>query len=425
MNVAMYTSQLCYAGGIERVVQELFRIFQAHNIGCCAVCEYGLPSWGDRSAFACLPHNREERRTFLKEWLLYHRPDIFLFHYVKDERYIYDDVQVLKELGIRSLAVAHSSFPSPILLDGDERMWKIFCNWARLCDGVVAVSKVDMVWWQALGFKAWHVQNPFVHPKMNALHLSRGSETAPRKVLWVGRQAQPKQPSAALAAFAAVTRAIPEAHLTMIGGSNAGWKGFRRQAKKLGLTEEQVTFLPEREDISNLWAEADIHLLSSVTESFCLVLAEAKAWGKPTVMFEIPFLDLVDTGKGLISVQQGDVQALANGMIHLMQHPQVCKDLGVAARESLNKFNDDAVWKSWQKVFAWVDSEVDDKELSHETRLIIAQLSFAWENFCNRNLWSLTLTRNWQLLCRGSLKPFGQLLQSIVSLIRLVKHSIV
>ena len=425
MRVAMYTSQLCYAGGIERVVQELFRIFQARGVQCCAVCEYGLPLWGDEHSFACLPHDEESRSVFFRQWLLVHKPDVFVFHYVKDETYIYADLQVLKELKIAAFAVMHSSFPSPLLLDGDELLLRTFQRWAKLCEGIIAVSKADMIWWRALGFRAWHVQNPFVHPKMNAQHLLRSSETAPRKVLWVGRQAQPKQPSAALAAFAAVTRAIPDAHLTMIGGSDAGWKRFRRQAKRLGLTQDQVTFLSERDDISDFWEAADIHLLSSVTESFCLVLAEAKAWGKPTVMFEIPFLELVESGEGLISVPQGDIQALADGIIRLMKQPALCQQLGVAARESLKKFNDEAVWQSWQKIFRDIGNPVQESmksEAFSETGVLIAQMAFAWDNFCDRNLWAITFARNWHLLFGQTLEPLARLLAWQVSVVRKLKR---
>lgn len=427
MKVAMYTSQLCYAGGIERVVKELFRIFGERGVQCCAVCEYGLPTWGELGCFACLPQKKEVRCEFLRKWLLAHKPDVFLFHYVKDEKFIYDDLKVLKELNITSFAVMHSSFPSPLLLDGDELLLWTFQRWAKYCNGIITVSKVDMVWWRALGFRAWHIQNPFVHPKMNALHLSRSSETAPRKVLWVGRQAQQKQPSAALAAFAAVTRTVPDAHLTMVGGSEAGWKRFRRQAKRLGLTEEQVTFLSERDDISDLWEWADIHLLSSVTESFCLVLAEAKAWGKPTVMFEIPFLELVESGKGLVSVPQGDIQALADGMVNLMTHPQRCQQLGKEAQESLTSFNDDAVWRSWQKILGGGDglgNSLEEVDLPADVRVIITQMAFAWEDFCKRNLWAVVFVRNWRLLFGYSLKPISQLLEWGITLIRRVKRAV-
>ena len=263
------------------------------------------------------------------------------------------------------------------------------------------------------------MQNPFVRPKMNAERvLGRGN--APRNALWVGRQAQPKQPSAALAAFAAVTRAVPDAHLTMVGGTEKGWQSLRREARALGI-ERRVTFLPARDDLSDLWAKADFHLLSSITESFCLVLAEAKAWGKPTVMFEIPFLELVESGKGLLTAPQGDIEGLAQAMIRLMREPGLCERLGVEAKASLAPFNDEAVWQSWQRVFEALKTGQGGDEVSPELRTIVTQTMTAWDNFCDRNLWAVRFTREWSLLTHVSWHPIANAIAWFVRAIRRMK----
>lgn len=412
MKVAIYVQQLCFQGGIERVVRELTRIFQSHQVEC--------QTFGSVGVDFVLQSRGVERQQKLTQWLQTFQPDVCIFNGVV-HREFNDDVAVLNRLGIPKVAVCHFSFPSMMLLDGDELANQVFLEGAKRCELVATVSAIDAQWWRALGCPAVHVQNPFVHPKMNAQHLSRSSETAPRKVLWVGRQAQQKQPSAALAAFAAVTRAIPDAHLTMIGGSDAGWKRFRQQAKRLGLTQDQVTFLSERDDISDFWEAADIHLLSSVTESFCLVLAEAKSWGKPTVMFEIPFLELVESGEGLISVPQGDIQALADGIIRLMKQPALCKQLGVSARESLKKFNDEAVWQSWQYAFQTLVEPSKKVSTSPELKIVASQIMFAWQDFYKRNFWAIRFVREWQLLFRCSLMPIARVVSMLVLGIRGVR----
>lgn len=411
MRIAIYTQNLSGLAGIERVVREHLRIFPAHGAECLvfgeARCEHVVPLRG------------EARRAAVRALLEAFRPDVCLLHGVSHEG-VGDDAAVLKALGIPSVAVCHFSFPSAILLDGDEAANRIFLRGARLCDAVATVSAIDAQWWRALGLRAFHVQNPFVHPKMNAGRALRRGEATVKRALWVGRTAQQKQPSAALAAFAGVSRTLPEARLTMVGGSAKGWRPYAKMARRLGIADK-VEFLPARDDLADLWASADLHLLTSVTESFCLVLAEAKAWGIPTAMFDIPFLELTESKKGLIVAPQGDTEALARGIIRVFTDDAYRAWLGHEASESLAPFNDDAVWAGWERLFDALRTGQGGTEVSPEVRTIVAQQTFAWDDFCARNLWALGLTRDWSLLTHTTLRPIARLASALVRALRAAK----
>ena len=58
-------------------------------------------------------------------------------------------------------------------------------------------------------------------------------------------------------------------------------------------------------------------VMTSLCESFSMVLAESKGYGVPTVMYELPNLELTQGLRGIISVPQDDILALANGIILL------------------------------------------------------------------------------------------------------------
>lgn len=419
MKIGMYTAQLRYNGGVERVIKELFRIAGERGSQCFCLCEYGRPHWDDVGGVECLPQDVAERQDFLKKWIERIQPDIFLIHYVKDEAYIHYDLDVLKLYKIPCIAVVHFSFPSPILLDGDETIHRTFSNWAKKCDGIATVSAIDSIWWSALGFRAFHVQNPFVMPKKE--NIQRSVNYLPRKLLWVGRQDTPKRPEVAIYVLAEVLKAIPDAHLTMIGGSKKGWKRYQKLSKQLR-SEKNITFIAERSDISDLWKEADIHLLTSITESFCLVLAEAKAWKKPTAMFEIPFLELVGSGKGLLVAKQGAIEELAKKIVQLMNDSKRYCEMANDAFESLTPFNDDAVWESWQKVFQSLNTEKAPQEVSNELKQIVSQITLAWDDYCERNLWRVEFTKDWNLLFRVSLKPVAQWVKGLVTVLRQFKY---
>ena len=419
-NVCHYTAQMEYVGGIESVIRQLYPIFAAHGVQCWTVCEQGnadgLPidsveifKDGDRC---------EQWDRFLEK----HATDVVVIHHVTSNS-LRREIMHLKAKGIKCVRAMHSSFPSSMLLKGDERCLELAYNDAKLCDGVVTVSELDARWWRALGLKAMHVQNPFVHPSKNVEMSRRTGEDGAANLLWVGRLCEPKQPKAALAAFARAAKVCPSIILTMVGGTARGNRQMRREAKKLGVVN-QVRLIDARPDIEDLWCNADIHLLTSVTESFCLVIAEAKAHGIPTVMFDIPFLELTRNGAGVVKVAQGDIEGMAQAIVALAQDAELRVKLGQEAMGSLTEFNDEAVWRSWQSAFDVIVGNIRLPDASWSEKLLATQVFFAWNNYCDRTLWAVRFVEQWECLFHISFRPFAIVLNRVFNKARKVKRLI-
>ena len=412
--VAIFVRDWCEPGGIESVAREQLRIFADHGCACS--------TFGHSGSEHDVPIQGLARRTALKNFLGEFKPDFCILHGVTHPG-IDDDKVVLDELGIKSIGVCHFSFPSAILLGGNERTNSHFHRDAQKVTCVATVSAIDALWWRALGCRAFHVQDPFAHPAKSLGTIRRDGVDGAVNLLWVGRLCEQKQPTSALAAFAKVSQVCPNARLTMVGGDNAGIRTLEKYASRLRILDK-VEFVPARLDISEYWARADIHLLSSVTESFCLVLAEAKSAGVPSVMFDIPFLELVKDRKGLISVPQGDIDGMANALVELVKDPERRLQLGVEAKKSLEDFTDEAVWQSWERVFAALSTGKGGYDVPSDVKNIVQQQFFAWNRFCDKYLWIVEMERNWQLLTHTSLRLFAKMLGSIVHAIRSVKRRI-
>ncbi len=413
VKIVIYTQNLSGRAGIESVVREHLRIFAARG------CETLV--FGEAGCENNIPAKGEARRLALDKILAGFRPDVCILHGVSHAG-ISDDLTVLGKFNIPSVAVCHFSFPSAVLLDGDEDANRTFFAGAKGCSCVATVSAIDSHWWRALGCRAFHVQNPFVRPNAHNEPF-KGENDGLIRILWAGRQAEQKQPDLAIRAFAKAYMGCHELRLTMIGGDAKGWLPYRKFAEELGCSAA-LTLLPARPDISDLWAQADIHLLSSVTESFCLVLAEAKNAGIPSVMFDIPFLELVQDGKGLISVPQGDIDAMADALVDLAKNPEKRKKLGEEAKETLKDFTDETVWQSWIRVFEALKSGEGGYEVSPDVRHIVKQEFFAWNRFCEKNLWAVEMNRNWKLLTHCTMCPFAKLLAGTVKGIRAIKRKL-
>ena len=99
-----------------------------------------------------------------------------------------------------------------------------------------------------------------------------------------------------------------------------------------------VLFVGKQNDMSELLAVSDILLLPSELESFGLVALEAMACEVPVIATRVGGIpEVVRDGVDGFLYDVGDVQAMADGCISILNNPKVREDLGKAAREHANR----------------------------------------------------------------------------------------
>ena len=171
-------------------------------------------------------------------------------------------------------------------------------------------------------------------------------------ILWVGRLAEEKKPYDMLNAFQIVLQTRPNAKLIMVGdGDSPEWlEGLKNRAKELDI-DNAVDFRGYELDVSSYYQEASVFVMTSLCESFSMVLAESKGYGVPTVMYELPNLELTQGLRGIISVPQDDILALANGIILLFTDREKRIQMGKDAQSSLDEFLQFDIKKAWKDLF--------------------------------------------------------------------------
>ncbi|WP_290432769.1 glycosyltransferase [uncultured Parasutterella sp.] len=83
---------------------------------------------------------------------------------------------------------------------------------------------------------------------------------------------------------------------------------------------------------------ADVHLMTSSYECFPMSLVEAKTYAVPTVLYELPYLELLKDRKGYISVPRHDVAGAAEVICELLRNNDRRKQLALEAKSSINNF---------------------------------------------------------------------------------------
>jgi glycosyltransferase involved in cell wall biosynthesis len=142
--------------------------------------------------------------------------------------------------------------------------------------------------------------------------------------------------------FDLLIKAIAELGDGTVRLSIAGEGGERRRLENLARTcgvEDRVTLLGHVEDIRRVYARADCLAVASVNrESFGQVLIEAMACGLPVVTSDFgPLPEINVDGRTGLVVPAGDVPALAAAIRRLANDPALCRKMGDAGRERVQR----------------------------------------------------------------------------------------
>jgi colanic acid/amylovoran biosynthesis glycosyltransferase len=175
-------------------------------------------------------------------------------------------------------------------------------------------------------------------------------------ILTIGRLVEKKGHEYAIRAMAKVIKRFPRVRYLIAGGGPL-MKPLKDQSKNLGI-DRQVRFYGEcnQDEVVKLYELAHIFLLPSVTssqgdqEGIPMVLMEAQAVGLPIVSTchsGIP--EGIRNGESGFLVSEKNVDAIADRIYYLIEHPRKCGRMGREGRR-------------------WIENEFDQKKL--DSRLI-------------------------------------------------------
>ena len=145
----------------------------------------------------------------------------------------------------------------------------------------------------------------------------------------VGRLDFQKAPLDFVRMAAVVAASRPDTRFVWVGGGNL-LDEARAEARRLGV---DVTFTGRRADALSIMACFDVYVVSSLYEGLGRALTEALASGRPVVATAVQGVtDVVEPGStGLLAPPQ-DPDALARGVIWLLDHPEDASRMGEAGR---------------------------------------------------------------------------------------------
>lgn len=130
-------------------------------------------------------------------------------------------------------------------------------------------------------------------------------------------------------------------------------EALQQQIKILRLEDNIILEKPTM-DVLSVYQNAALFVMSSRYEGLPMVLLEAQATGLPIVSFACKCgpRDVVTDGVDGLLVEDGDVDALADALLCVMQDENLRRKMGQAAYDHSKRYDESVIMKKWTDLFA-------------------------------------------------------------------------
>lgn len=193
-----------------------------------------------------------------------------------------------------------------------------------------------------------------------AIHVSKNySEVKNKRVIAVGRLDYQKGFDRLIQAWKLVqhTGRFSDWKLDIFGQGE--WREMLQQMiDKQGL-QNTVKINPPTNAILNEYVHSSLLVMSSNYEGFGMVLVEAMSCGVPVISFDCKCgpKDIIQPGINGLLVPNGDIQALADAMMKVMEDEAYRKMLSLNARKVVDTYSEQAVMSQWILLFTSITAK--------------------------------------------------------------------
>jgi len=354
--VGVYLGHL-RTGSIQRVIALLAYIWKAAGYSVVVFTDevphqddFKIPADIQRVALPSITESNpiviQARLNELYMQIKIHEIGVFVHNSVNENGFLFD-LLTIKACGTPVVALDHATFAVQLSFQATAFMpaRKQFA----LLDSLIVLSRCDKMYWRLFDVQTEYIPNPLQWD----INETKTSSLESKNILWIGRLSFEKRIFDAIEIFSEVIKIEPDARLLIVGKGETPEDLIAVQNKiskmRLGANVELCGY---HLDVAPFYQKAAVYLHTAQFESFSMTLLESKAHGVPGVVYDLPNLELLRSGRGAIIVKQRDKHAAARAIINLLWDEGYRKDMGRAARRSLEEFLDAAdISKAWTDLF--------------------------------------------------------------------------
>lgn len=297
---------------------------------------------------------RKEHKRKLTALLLKEKPDIVVSLYPSESSFIPD----IKDGSKKVLELHYCKFfrlqygRKGLLGWIDKLRTRQDEQIVRRFDKFVVLTNEDRGYWGNL-------PNIEVIPNA-AMHVSDAySDVMNKRVIAVGRLDYQKGFDRLIQAWELVqyTGKFTDWKLDIFGQGE--WREMLQQMIDKAELQDTVRLNKPTKQIGEEYVKSDLLVMSSNYEGFPMVMIEAMACGLPVVSFDYKCgpKDIIQTGINGLLVPNGDIQALADAMMKVMEDEAYRKMLSLNARKVVDTYSEQAVMAQWIRLFTSITAK--------------------------------------------------------------------
>lgn len=326
---------------VARVVTQLIPIFQRMGIRILFLTgsdpkldRLPVPSGINRVDIGFGPDRQDRLAKALKA----NAVELVVDHEYYEIDYLAKDFETVRRCGAR-FVIHHHNVMSMCLASSElKRGYSGLMKLYPKMDAIIALSRVDECFFNAIGCRAFYIQNPVAH-----IDRLSGSEKNGSNLIWIGRIAPTKRLDEAIRVFRLVLEKCPLAKLHVIGDcQNCYAEKIVKGVQNDDRLREAVVFEGFHANVFDFLKTADAMLMTSAVEGDPCIVSESLSQGVPVVCYDLPYVESIRVGarRGVIAVPQMDRQAAADAVIKLLQDKEWRQTQSEAARTSYERMRD-------------------------------------------------------------------------------------
>ena len=337
-----------YNGGVERFISCIIPIYLENGYKVILYTdvidesnEYPIPSDVKR---VVLGQDYIEKFKILAESVKNDNVDIMCNHYVFEYNIFFQTI-MLRLMGIPVIYELHGL--CSCYISSTNCFANVFAETYVLANHMVVLSRVNKTFWESLGYNCSYIPNPL--PKQFDSVKAHPFRSSRKTILWAGRIESDKGFVHIFPIMQLIVQKHPDVQLVVVGAAPDN-DMVQKKINEMGLNNN-IHLMGYQLDMSKFFLLADVMLMTSPAEGFPYVIAEAKLHGLPMVIFELPYLEMVRTGGGIISVPQRDYLKASKALIRILEDDALWRKLSSEAENSIKKFTNYDYMKAWEEVF--------------------------------------------------------------------------
>ncbi len=225
------------------------------------------------------------------------------------------------------------------------RRYKLIKNIENKSDVLITLTYGDYDQWKTSAIK-------LVIPNPIPMITHNYSTLINKRVISIGRLVPEKRFDMLIYAWKIVSSKYCDWILDIYGNGRL-YDKLIMQINKLNLSDSCFIHTTT-ENISDQYINSSIFVMTSLSEGFGLVLAEAMAFGIPCVSFNCPFgpAQIIKDNEDGFLVENGNIEKLADRICFLIENEEQRKIMGCHARINIQRFSSEIIMKKWDDLFS-------------------------------------------------------------------------